>query len=346
MTSPDILSPTPAWLAARVADALAVPPHTVGLAPVVGDAGSRRYYRARIAGEGAAAEGAAATYIAVVDDSATQQAVFVRTRALFAAAARVPAVLAESENFLLLEDFGDTTYRRHLPADADALYTAAMDTLIAVQCDATLAAALPAYDVPRLNEEMQLFAEWYCSRHHARPLSPAAQTAVAAAQRFLAEAMAAVPPVAVHRDYHSRNLMLLSADMAGGAPGVLDFQDAVRGDALYDMVSLLRDAYIEWQPAQQQHWLRYYWEAARAAKVAAGDSWEECQHRFNIAGAQRGLKVLGIFARLAHRDGKRQYLDDLPLVHRHLGTALSELSDIAELPALEALAAVLEDYPP
>ena len=328
-----------------MADALTLQPCAVALTPVVGDAGSRRYYRAHIAG--AAGGDAAATYIAVVDESAAQQAAFVRTRALFAASARVPAVLAESENFLLLEDFGDTTYRRHLPADADALYTAAMDTLIAVQSDSTLAAALPAYDAPRLNGEMQLFAEWYCRRHHARPLPPAAQAVVDAAQRALAEAMTAAPPVAVHRDYHSRNLMLLGAG-AGGAPGVVDFQDAVRGDALYDMVSLLRDAYIEWSPAQQTQWLRYYWEAARAAKVkaAAGESWEECRRRFNIAGAQRGLKVLGIFARLAHRDGKRQYLDDLPLVHRHLTAALSALSALQGPPALAPLAAVLEDYPP
>ena len=329
MTNNPILPPPPDDLAARAAAALACAPAALTLTAIAGDAGSRRYYRVR------SAQG---THMAVTDEDAAQQRTFLHMRELFAAAAvRVPQVQAEGAGFLLLEDFGDTTYLRHLPADADALVGAAITTLVQFQRDATLAQALPPYDAKRLNDEMQLFADWYCPVHLSRPLSDAAQRTLHAAQEFLTAAMTGSAPVAVHRDYHSRNLMLLAL---GQPPGVLDFQDAVRGDALYDVVSLLRDAYVEWQAEKQAQWLEAYWRTAHRAGIDAGGALDECRERFNIAGAQRGLKVLGIFARLNHRDGKPQYLADLPRVHRHLAAAC------AAVPALAPLARLVADHPP
>ena len=123
----------------------------------------------------------------------------------------------------------------------------------------------------------------------------------------------AQPPVYVHRDYHSRNLMHLER----GNPGVLDFQDAVLGPATYDLVSLLRDAYVEWPDGQQVDWVARYWELARAAGVPVPADLSELWRAMEWVGLQRSLKVLGIFARLYHRDGKERYLADLPLVMRH-----------------------------
>lgn len=324
----------PAWLSGCAAGALALPEDALSWRALSGDAGSRRYYRLAAAG---------ATHLAVVDSSLAQQETFVRLRRLFAeAGARVPQVLAQgtvgAEGWLLIEDFGDAMYAHCPPDEKQALYQAALQTLVALQGSAALAAALPRYDEKMLMEEMQLFEEWYCPRHLQRPLPPRARQALAAAQRFLCAEMLAQPPVAVHRDYHCRNLMVCES---GASPGVLDFQDAVCGSALYDVVSLLRDAYVEFSAAEQQAWLQRYWEMARAAGVAAaGECFGDCQRRFNIAGAQRGLKVLGIFSRLAYRDGKARYLDDLPLVYAHT------LSACAAVAALEPLAELLANYPP
>lgn len=316
-----------------MAAALDCPPAHLRITAVTGDAGSRRYYRVQRTDD---MRDTARTHIAVVDADAAQQECFLRVRTLFAAAGvRVPQVQAQAAEYLLLEDFGDTIYQRYLPAQAQVLYTAAIDTLVQFQCDAALAAALPPYDVARLQEEMQLFEDWYCRVHLARPLSPAAQRTLQQVRDTLATTMAAAAPVAVHRDYHCRNLMWLDGEV-----GVLDFQDAVSGEPLYDVVSLLRDAYVEWPAAQQEQWLEQYWRSARAAGVPAGESLSECQTRFNLAGAQRGLKVLGIFARLHHRDGKSDYLADLPRVYRHLSAAC------AAVPALAPLQQLLADTPP
>lgn len=332
MTEPCIVSsPSPVTTAAAVARMLSLPPDAFELTAVAGDAGNRRYYRVQTS--------TGQRYIAAHDSSRRQLTTFVRLQQLFAAAgATVPALVARQQQVLLLEDFGDTTYLARLPASSAPLYRAALQTLQRIQRAPALRAALPPYSEALLQREMRLYQNWYCARHLHRPLGQAALKDLRKMRATIAATMLAQPAVAVHRDYHSRNLMVLNA---ARSPGVLDFQDAVAGCALYDVVSLLRDAYIEWPLPQQRRWLKEYWDAA-ARPVQAGmeNSFERCEELFNLVTVQRGLKVLGIFCRLAWRDNKPGYLDDLPLVYRHVRQAC------AAVPALAPLMPLLTDYPP
>ena len=312
----------------QLAQVLQTPASALECRVLAGDAGSRRYYRVL---------GADKPCVLAVDTSAKQQRLFTALRAQFATCARVPAILAQGQRFLLLEDFGDMTYFAAGPGNSARRYQAAVDALVTIQRNRALAGALPRYDEKLLHREMSLFSNWYCRRYLARPLSRSAAREVRRSCHFLAEAMLAEPAVAVHRDYHSRNLMVC-AD--GTAPGVLDFQDAVHGGALYDVVSLLRDAYIKRSAGWQEKWLDYYWRTARAGGVRLPAAYDDCRRQFNIAGAQRGLKVLGIFCRLAERDGKPRYLADLPLVYHYL------LAACAAIPELAVLGDILADYPP
>ena len=135
---------------------------------------------------------------------------------------------------------------------------------------------------------------------------------------MLIQSALAEPQVFVHRDYHSRNLMLLNPSDAAPKFGILDFQDAVRGPLSYDLVSILRDAYIEWPEEQTLDWTVRYWEAARKAGLPIAADPGEFYRQFDFMGLQRHLKILGIFARLNYRDGKPQYLNDLPMVLRYV----------------------------
>lgn len=319
------------------------------LSALAGDAGFRRYYR--LTG-GCTASGGGRRRIVVDDPSPTQLRKFLAVQDAFAAAAvTVPARLAvdKKNGFLLLEDFGDLTYSRVLfdsadsdsAADSENLYAAALRTLIKIQKIPAQFPPFPPYGESLLRREMALFGNWYCARHLRQPLAAAEKRASATAADFLQAAMRAQPQVAVHRDYHSRNLMALSgADAPRRAPGVLDFQDAVSGAATYDIVSLLRDAYVDWPAARQKKWLNDYQRQARAAGVPLPKSHGELWTAFNVSGAQRGLKVLGIFARLAERDNKPQFCGDMPLAHRHL------LAACAALPELSALGEIIAARPP
>jgi len=236
-------------------------------------------------------------------------------RLLIAAGVHAPAVLAEdlAEGYLLLEDLGDRTYLAALDArSAPSLYSDAIDALIRWQ-RSTRDGELPPYDEERLARELELFPDWYVARHLGRTLSAAQAATLRAAFRAILDHNLAQPTVFVHRDYHSRNLMVVAAN-----PGVLDFQDAVRGPVTYDLCSLLRDAYVAWDEERQIDWAVRYWERARAAQLPVGDDFGAFWRDFEWMGVQRQLKVLGIFARLAHRDGKRGYLDDMPRVMAYL----------------------------
>ena len=246
------------------------------------------------------------------------------------AAAELPApeILAVDyeRGFLLESDLGDDDYARAVARgeDPEPLYRAAVDALAQMQLRSP-AAGLPAYDEAALRAETDLFPEWYCAQRLQKPLTADERATFAAARAAICAAAAGLPRVFTHRDYHSRNLMLLRA---GAAPGILDFQDAVAGPALYDAASLLRDAYIEWGADFQDRHLRRYWRRARSAGVDLPRDYAAARRDFNLLSAQRGLKVLGIFARLFHRDGKDRYLRDLPIAHRHLLAALSEISEM------------------
>lgn len=234
----------------------------------------------------------------------------------------VPHVLARdlANGFLLLSDLGTQTYLNALQSDpgrADALYGDAIASLVDMQRQGD-ASSLPAYDRALLLREMELLPDWYIGRHCAFTLNDRQAVDLQKAFETLIANNLAQPAVFVHRDFHSRNLMVsLPGAGSGRNPGILDFQDAVRGPITYDLVSLLKDAYIEWEEEQVLEWAIRYWKAASAAGLPVDPDFGAFYRDFEWMGLQRHLKVLGIFARLYHRDGKDQYLTDLPLVMRH-----------------------------
>ena len=247
---------------------------------------------------------------------------FVHVAALLRdAGVNAPEVLAQDfeQGFLLLTDLGDTTYLAALNAEpdrADALYRDAMTALIRFQL-ASQPGVLPAYDRALLLREMELLPEWYIGKHKGMTLTTTQRNTLSQAFEVLLANNLAQPGVYVHRDYHSRNLMVVTDNPAGN-PGVLDFQDAVFGPITYDLASLFKDAYIEWDEERVLDWVIRYWEAARKAGLPVSHAFDDFYRDFEWIGLQRHLKVLGIFARLHHRDGKDGYLKDLPLVMRYV----------------------------
>ena len=240
---------------------------------------------------------------------------------LLDAGLHAPQILAQdlSDGFLLLSDLGDTTYLSQLSAEpanvihAQKLYSDATNALIKMQL-ASQPGTLPAYDEALLTREMQLFPDWYVSKHLGIALDTDQQAALNNTFHVLNQNILAQGQVTVHRDYHSRNLMVTEVNN----PGVLDFQDAVYGAITYDLVSLLKDAYIEWEEEQIIDWAVRYWQPAKKAGLPVPQDFSEFYRDFEWMGAQRHIKVLGIFARLSHRDGKNGYLKDMPLVMRYL----------------------------
>lgn len=264
---------------------------------------------------------------------------FLHVAQLFGAAGvHVPQVLAQDleQGFLLLSDLGSTTYLQALCGgvaalkvgntnNARELYAAATDALIAIQLSSR-ENELPPYDEALLLREMRLFPEWYIATHLQATLDDKQNAALESVFQRILRNNLAQPRVYVHRDYHSRNLMLSSPN-----PGILDFQDAVYGPITYDLASLFKDAYIRWEEAEVLDWLIRYWETARRAKLPVRDDFSEFYRDYEWMGVQRHLKILGIFARLYHRDGKDGYLKDLPLVMDYLRRACARYIDLKPL---------------
>ncbi len=256
------------------------------------------------------------------------------------AGVHAPEVIAGDidRGFLLLTDLGDTTYLRALTGNnADALFADAMDALIAWQC-ASRPGVLPPYDRALLQQEMDLFPEWYVARHLALTLSDAQRKTLAGIAGLLADSALAQPAVFVHRDYMPRNLMLSEPN-----PGVLDFQDAVYGPITYDVASLFRDAFISWPEERVLDWTVRYWERAKHAQLPVDADFGEFYRAFEWMGLQRHLKVLGIFARIRYRDGKPDYLEDAP---RFLAYVHAVCGRYASLAPLARLLEELEQRPP
>jgi hypothetical protein len=306
------------------------PSLTCTLAPASADASFRRYWRASVS------DGRRFIVMDAPPDKEDCRP-FLQVAALFAAAgAHVPAIHAQdlAAGFLLLEDLGEATFldcleRKREPApDAKLLYDAAIDALIRIQ-QASRPGLLPGYDRALLERELNLFPDWYLARELRRELAPAQRQVLRAAFEALLANNLAQPRVFVHRDYHSRNLML-----SDPLPGVLDFQDAVYGPVTYDLVSLLRDAYVRRDEAQVLDGAVRYWEKARKAGLPVRADFAEFYRDFEWMGVQRQLKVAGIFARLAHRDGKQRYLADLPLVMEYLLAACRRYRELAPLAQL------------
>ncbi len=243
---------------------------------------------------------------------------YLRVSALLAqCGVHVPYVLAAdtAQGYAALEDLGSTHMLTALNAGMPAarLYDEALDALLHLQLTGDAGARqLPAYDRATLLREMQLLPDWYCRRHlQAEPDAAGLSILEATFELLVAEALAQ-PQVFVHRDYHSRNLMIT----AQRSPGVIDFQDALRGPVGYDLASILKDCYVEWPRAQVEDWVNGYRDRLLAGgvqgKALAGASAVQFLRWFDMIGLQRHIKVLGIFARLCWRDGKTGYLADLP----------------------------------
>lgn len=240
---------------------------------------------------------------------------------------RVPGVLAQDVDagFLLLEDLGTDTYLQVInDANADDLFDAAVTQLLQLQ-SIVPPTDMPTYDEPMLARELRLFDEWFCSRHLGMTLDCADMDALDAGYRVLIDAALAQPQVLVHRDFMPRNLMPASA-----GPAVLDFQDAVRGPIAYDALSLFKDAFLGWPEPRVDTWLdRYHARALAAGLPVPGHA--RFRRDADLIGLQRHLKVIGIFARLHHRDGKPKYLADVPRFFAYLDGVLPRYPELASL---------------
>ncbi|MBK5102612.1 MAG: phosphotransferase [Burkholderiales bacterium] len=276
------------------------------LDPASADASFRRYFRISLPGRGESR---------IVMDAPPQQEdcrPFIRVAELLRQAGlNAPEVLAQDleQGFLLLTDLGTTTYLAALERDdagADTLFGDATDALITWQL-ASRPGVLPPYDAALLRRELDLFPDWYLSHHLGLRLAQQQRDGL---ERMFALILAnnlAQPAVYVHRDYMPRNLMLSTPN-----PGILDFQDAVYGPISYDLASLVRDAFISWEEERALDWIVRYWEKARRAGLPVGADFGDFYRDLEWMGLQRHLKVLGIFARIKHRDGKPGYIEDAP----------------------------------
>jgi aminoglycoside/choline kinase family phosphotransferase len=298
------------------------------LRPASADASFRRYLRLD------AADG---TSRIVMDAPPPHEDVrpFVHVAGLIQAAGlHGPAVLAAEidQGFLLLSDLGRTlyldTFAGATPKQADALMRDAIAALVQWQ-RAVPADALPPYDDAMLRRELQLFPDWCVTREYAHEWDERERRTWQQVCDALVRAALAQPVVAVHRDWMPRNLMVADPN-----PGILDFQDAVRGPIAYDMASLLRDAFWSWDEEREIDWAARYWEQARRAGLPVGDDFGSFWRDLEWIGLQRHLKVLGIFCRLKHRDGKPKYAQDLPRFFAYATKVATRYRELEPLMAL------------
>ena len=290
--------------------------------PLSGDASFRRYFRAQRGEQ---------TWV-VMDaptDKEDCQPFCALAKAWRACGVRVPEILAQdlAQGFLLLSDFGDDLLLSLLNQDnADTLYRQAIDHLLVIQaCPAPADHELPPYDRALLAREMELFRDWLVGQKLGLTLSDNEHQLLDQAFEILIQNALAQPQVTVHRDYHSRNLLLADTEIA-----VLDFQDAVTGPYTYDLVSLLRDCYIRWPVEQVRSWALYYHSLASARGISQAPQ-EQFLRWFDLMGVQRHLKASGIFARLSIRDGKHGYLNDIPRTVGYIEQVLAGYPEFAAL---------------
>jgi len=305
------------WLAATLGGG------DFSIAPASDDASFRRYFRIR--------RGEAQPSLVVMDAPPDKEncGPFVHVAHLLAeAGVHVPEIFAQDleQGFLLLSDLGSTTYLDALDEhNAGRLYEDALDALLRIQ-RASRPGLLPDYSRELLERELRLFPDWYVGRQLRRELDTAQLQTLEKTFSTILDNNLAQARVFVHRDYHSRNLMVCEP-----CPGILDFQDAVYGPITYDLVSLLRDAYIAWDEERVIDWAVRYWERARGQGLPVGPDFADFYRDFEWMGAQRQLKVLGIFARLSFRDGKDGYLKDQPLVMSYLRRTCGRYPELAAL---------------
>ncbi|MBD8191519.1 phosphotransferase [Pseudomonas fluorescens] len=299
-----------------------VPPATLTAAS--SDASFRRYFRW---------EGGGRTFV-VMDAPPPQENCkpFVDIAHLLAkSGVNVPKIYAEDlpRGFLLLNDLGRKTYLDVIDEqNADQLFADAINALLAFQ-QLPMDAPLPSYDVALLRRELELFPEWYIRRHLGVELDAQQQALWQRVSDRLIDSALAQPKVLVHRDYMPRNLMISEPN-----PGVLDFQDAVYGPVTYDITCLFKDAFLSWPQGRVREWQRGYWERAGQAGIPVHGDFDDFLRASDLMGVQRHLKVIGIFARICHRDGKPRYLADVPRFFAYIEAVIAnrpELSELAEL---------------
>ncbi len=293
------------------------------LEPASSDASFRRYFRVVHAGES----------LVVMDAPPAQEDTrpFVQVSGMFAGLGlNVPQVIDENpeQGFLLLSDLGTRPYLEALNEETvERLYGDALGALATIQACTPVDAPLPAYDRTLLLNEMELFREWLIGRHLGLELTAQQAAMLDTTFELLADCALQQPQVCVHRDYHSRNLMLTESNN----PGILDFQDAVIGPVTYDLVSLLRDCYIDWPRERVEDWALGYQDLALQSGVlhAEHDDPGQFLRWFDLMGMQRHLKAAGIFARLNHRDGKPGYLGDIPRTLGYVVEVAARHGDLA-----------------
>jgi N-acetylmuramate 1-kinase len=299
------------------------------LAPASEDASFRRYFRVTLPGPHAMAPGAATLIAMDAPPPREDCRPFVHVAALMAEAGiNAPRVLARDigRGFLLLTDLGPTTYLRALDkSNADDLFTDAIDTLLRWQL-ASRPDVLPPYDAALLRRELELFPEWYVGRHLGQTLTQDERVAVARVFDLVIASNLAQPGVFVHRDYMPRNLMVSTPN-----PGVLDFQDAVFGPITYDIASLFRDAFLSWPDERVLDWTIRYWEKAKRAGLPVTTDFAQFHRDCEWMGLQRHLQVLGIFARIRHRDGKQGYVEDTPRFLAYVRPVAERYRELAPL---------------
>jgi hypothetical protein len=294
---------------------------TADFATASADASFRRYFRAN-------QHGKTAIVMDAPPDKEDSTPFLDVTRRLLQAGVNAPDILAQNlaEGFLLLQDFGDTPLLKQLdPVSVDYHYRDALQELLRLQVANT--DDLPLYNGDRLMAEMELMPEWFLRTHLQLDEADIPSALIEHTLQQISYEVRRQPVTFVHRDYHSRNLMLTP----DGELGVIDYQDAVLGPMTYDLVSLLRDCYVVWPEQRVTRWaLGFHKQAISAGNIPPTDE-HSFLRWFDLTGLQRHIKVLGIFSRLNHRDGKSAYLNDLPLVLSYVLTVGARHPETAAL---------------
>ncbi|QNA90668.1 phosphotransferase [Massilia sp. Dwa41.01b] len=297
--------------------------------PASSDASFRRYFRLDVA---PALRAKLGDTLIAMDAPPERENVpaFIHVQGLLQdAGVTVPAIVARDveRGFLLLSDLGTTTYLQRLDADNAAfMYSDAVDALIKFQM-ASRPGVLPEFDRAFVLREMNLFPEWYIGRHLGVTLDEKQQAQLDKVFEAITSNVLAQQQVFMHRDFHSRNLMFLDS----GNPGVLDFQDAVYGPVTYDLGSLLRDAYIQWDEEIVLDWVVRYWQSAKQVGLPVNPDIDAFYRDFEFMALQRHLKILGIFCRLNYRDGKAIYMGDLPTVLDYVRKTANRYTELKPL---------------
>jgi len=297
------------------------------ITPASADASFRRYFRLHTAGK---------TFIVMDAPPDKENCIpFVGiANALLELGLHVPEIYHQDleQGFILLSDLGEQQYLQVLNNDnVERLYGDALSALMTLQASVDVHYDFPLYDEDLLISEMNLFRDWLLQKHLGLQLTNEQSMMLSKTFLWLSESALQQPQVPVHRDYHSRNLMFLSG---GHNPGIIDFQDAVIGPVTYDLVSLLRDCYIEWPRQQVEDWVKGYHEQVLQSGIISEKDELQFLRWFDLMGVQRHLKAAGIFARLNHRDGKSDYLNDIPRTLGYITDVSSRYPELQELNTL------------